>query len=774
MLGMGMDLVGFGPASRWEHAPFLLSPQAILPKSQTVVVAAIHITDTWTEMGGVPEPQDGSPGGWMDHNSLLDRVAYHTARLLNDHGYRAIGIASSNIWRYRAFEGIPSLFAPDLSHIHAAVAAGLGEIGWSGLAITPEFGSRCRFVSVVTDAPLEPTPMYSGPPLCDRCMECVRHCATGSLRTEIGPPHVVEIGGRTYKYANQNMWRCAWAEHFGLDLKSPTLTGGKVIDEEVIRQELAAKGRRGHERGVCQKVCVPPHLRSDRPSFGRDRQIAQNRINRRYPESMPTLRKMRDDLAAHAHTMGVDIVSVGALDEATDAGKQALDEVPGVRTVIGLAAGTPPEARTQPPGATVNPWHYACGVRMHHALLRLARMIEDYGYHAASYTGHLAANQSVADRLAAMSGLGTCDEHGSLVVPEFDRDVIVGAITTDAPLDPTPVSLEVSRPPARRRLSGHRLRFELERVARENLVDFIGVASPSAFGTAVEDLRRGIDESALGESVVDAASESLHGPFKPQVRRDSCPIRHPRDYVADARSVIVMGMRFPPELIANAGLETTKQIGAYAFCQYQTCLELCFASTEVAKCLSTMGYNVAICVDMLGIGSSVRTPRGPLPDARCNALEALAAGLGEIGKSGALLTPEDGPHQRRVVIVTNADIPADAPNTSKGLCTDCKSCLRTCPMDAIDEQTIPVRVGEVTVEFPVIPRHRCDWAKRYALCAKAGVALSGDPTDVMPPAGRTVTIEDIAAACGEKDWLTKKRTCVLEACLRNCPAGPKA
>ncbi|MFW5798649.1 MAG: 4Fe-4S binding protein, partial [Planctomycetota bacterium] len=420
---------------------------------------------------------------------------------------------------------------------------------------------------------------------------------------------------------------------------------------------------------------------------------------------------------------------------------------------------------------TVNPWHYACRTRIHHALLRLARMIEDYGYHAASYTGNLSANPSVADRLATVSGLGTCDEHGSLVVPEFGRYVIVGAITTDAPLDPTPVSPDVKRPPARRRLSGDRLRFEVERVSRENLVDFIGVASASAFDATVEDLRTEIDESTLGESVVDMASGANQGPFEPQVRRDSRPIRHPRDYVADARSVIVMGMRFPPELIANAGLETTRQIGAYAFCQYQTCLELCFASTEVATCLSRMGYKVAISMDMLGIGSAVCTPRGPLPDARCNALEALAAGLGEIGKSGALLTPEHGPHQRRVVIVTDADIPADTPYTTKGRCTDCTSCIEACPMDAIEGRTIPVRVGEVAVEFPVIPRHRCDWAKRYALCAKAGVALSGDPTDVMPPAGGNVTIEDIAAACGEKDWLTKKRTCVLEACLVNCPAG---
>ena len=170
---------------------------------------------------------------------------------------KLLGVASSNIWRYRAFEGIPSLFAPDLSHIHAAAAAGLAEIGWSGLAITPEFGSRCRFISIVTDAELEPTPMYDGPPLCDMCMECVKHCPTASLRKELGEPYVVKIGNKTYRYANKNMWRCAWAEHFNLDLNSENLKKWDTVDEHKIMQEMTENGIRGHERGVCQKfVCL--------------------------------------------------------------------------------------------------------------------------------------------------------------------------------------------------------------------------------------------------------------------------------------------------------------------------------------------------------------------------------------------------------------------------------------------------------------------------------------------------------------------------------------
>ncbi|MCD4670919.1 MAG: hypothetical protein K8S14_10795, partial [Actinomycetia bacterium] len=63
-----------------------------------------------------------------------------------------------------------------LSSRYAAVLAGLGQMGWSGCVITPEFGLRQRFVAIVTDVPLEPTPLYDGNPLCKKCFRCVDAC----------------------------------------------------------------------------------------------------------------------------------------------------------------------------------------------------------------------------------------------------------------------------------------------------------------------------------------------------------------------------------------------------------------------------------------------------------------------------------------------------------------------------------------------------------------------------------------------------------------------
>jgi hypothetical protein len=56
--------------------------------------------------------------------------------------YPSIAIPQSVYWDYRPSPGAPRGYMADLTHYYAAVAAGLGEIGWHNLALTPEFGPR--------------------------------------------------------------------------------------------------------------------------------------------------------------------------------------------------------------------------------------------------------------------------------------------------------------------------------------------------------------------------------------------------------------------------------------------------------------------------------------------------------------------------------------------------------------------------------------------------------------------------------------------------------
>ena len=789
ILSNGMDLVGFAPVSRWEHAPFLLSPQAILPNSKTVVVAAIHITDTWTEMGGEPEPQDRSAGGWMDQNGLLDRIAYRTARLLSDHGHEAVAVASSNIWRYREYEGIPSLFAPDLSHIHAAAAAGLAEIGWSGLAITPEFGARCRFISIVTSAELVATPMYDGPKLCDMCGECIKHCPTAALRKELGKPHEVKIGGKTYRYANKNMWRCAWAEHFDLDLNSKKLKELDKVGETEILQEIAEKGKRGHERGVCQKFCVPPHLRTNMPSFGRsEKLIAQNRIKRRYPENMPTLRKMRDDISAAAIRMGAEIVSVAPLkhDVQTVPGYTVTKELPGAKTIIAMAIRIPPsfkESSTDSNYATTMMIPY---LLMHQLCLKTARMVEDYGYGAASYSWH--------DELGEMAGIGKREklsklsvlpngkgrkdvvlpsdgkkEHEVLISPELGDTLIVGVVVTDAPLDPTPVPEKCDAPSYPKIKDAKKLRKALENIAEKNLVSLFGIAPVKRFEKTIADLKKEFAGVDLGELVYDK-NTNYHGIWESTIANDGTKIKGPGEWLPGAKSVIVIGMHFLDEIVRNAGHEETQQIGTYAFWQYQTYRELSFAAFALAKSLDNQGYKAVVCDNMLGIGSKVCSHRGMLPDARCNAIEGVAAGLGQLGENGSLLTEAYGAQQRLMVVVTDAELPADELYSGQALCKKCGKCQSKCPMKALSKKSFNVHLGDAVIEVPQLDRMRCDWSKRYGLCKEEGPAMIGNKTDVPKPKGK-VTIDEIAKACVDRDPIMKNRPCILESCLQHCPAG---
>lgn len=767
ILGMGMDLVGFAPVSRWEHAPYLLSPPAILPEAKTVVVAGIHITDTWTEMGGEPEPQDRSPGGWMDQNGLMDHIAYRTARLLRKAGYQAIPVVSSNIWRYRKFESIPSIFAPDLSHIHAATAAGLAEIGWSGLAITPEFGSRVRFISIVTDAELTPTPMYNGPKLCDMCGECIRHCPSGAMKRDFNDrkPHEVKIGGRVFKYANKNMWRCAWGEHFNLDLNSDTLKKDQHIDETVILNELHTRGVRGHERGVCQKVCVPPHLRTEWGSFGRDRKIAQNRIQRRYPENMPTLRKMRDDIFARASQLGFGLMASGPIVADSEAGRRTILEVPIAKNVLTFAMPVPPEARISGLPQNNSDAYSVCRLHVHHALLRLARMIEDYGYSAASYT-----HDDTARELAVQTGLGAMLQ-GDFTTPEWGKNQLVGAVTTNAPIDPSPCAENRTAERPEKRLSGKALRHALEKHAADQMVDLFGITSAALLDPVADQLKTVIDEKELGKRIVDANTAlHYHGAFIPKIIEEDVRIRKPSDHLPGAQSVIVLGISYPPELIRNAGLEKSQQVGCYNFHQFQIRHELRSAAVDLATFLHRMGYRSMITENLLGIGSYTDSPRGPKPDMRCGAIEAVAAGLGEIGKNGALLTREYGPHQRTICLITDAKLDPDKPLAPTCICETCNLCVNKCPMTALNGKGVNLSLDGQTVHWPEIPRHRCDWSKRYSLCAEEGPSLIGNNTQAEIPKEK-ITIDMVAEACRAKDPIMKSRTCILESCLRHCPAG---
>lgn len=95
-------------------------------------------------------------------NQSLARIALRVGTVLEEQGYRILTVPTSQRLDQ---ENLLGLF----SHKLAAHLAGLGWIGKSCLLVTPEVGPRARWVTVLTDAPLE-----AGSPLSNQCGDCQR------------------------------------------------------------------------------------------------------------------------------------------------------------------------------------------------------------------------------------------------------------------------------------------------------------------------------------------------------------------------------------------------------------------------------------------------------------------------------------------------------------------------------------------------------------------------------------------------------------------------
>lgn len=103
-------------------------------------------------------------------NLRLDLAASIISGHLQQHGFSAMPIPAS---KRVDDERICASF----SHKLGAHLAGLGWIGKSCLLITPEWGPRVRWATILTDAPLEPTGRITQEQ-CGDCRECIDICPT--------------------------------------------------------------------------------------------------------------------------------------------------------------------------------------------------------------------------------------------------------------------------------------------------------------------------------------------------------------------------------------------------------------------------------------------------------------------------------------------------------------------------------------------------------------------------------------------------------------------
>ncbi len=244
---LGADIVGIASMDRYEGAPLQMDPRQIMPEARSLIAMGFRVMRG--SLRGVEEGTFFSNYSSMGYGGLtylyIPLTVINLCKYIEDEGYEAIPIGHQSDWRAIDNEGRPNQgysrpvepgrAAPDVMvHLRiAAYLAGLGEIGYSKVFLTPQFGPRQRLGVVLTEAELEPDPLCDGPALCDRCMACVRECpgdaisATETVR--------VQLAGRWVEWGKLDCEACDLAFRGGTTVEGEGETGSYLAGREDVK-----------------------------------------------------------------------------------------------------------------------------------------------------------------------------------------------------------------------------------------------------------------------------------------------------------------------------------------------------------------------------------------------------------------------------------------------------------------------------------------------------------------------------------------------------------
>ncbi len=220
---IGFDLVGIADTldPQFDRAPQGHKPTEYLMGAKAVVVGGREVINEIIQT-------TPSPLYWKHYQQMniwLSEAIDQLARFLRLQGFKAMWFPETEDYNYfnqQRREGMP-FYVPSFSHISAATAAGLGVRGKVGVVLTPQFGPRLRWISLITTAPLIPDPKFEGelclerikPGSCgDKCIEICRTAQSGALKP--------------------------WPEEGGVDM---------------FRCNFGRQAARGQACGMCIKIC---------------------------------------------------------------------------------------------------------------------------------------------------------------------------------------------------------------------------------------------------------------------------------------------------------------------------------------------------------------------------------------------------------------------------------------------------------------------------------------------------------------------------------------
>ena len=746
---LGADLVGIAPVERWINAAPEVSPQGVLPGSKAVIACGFHYLDSCVELGGNDDPRIAGPAA-SNHISSEhgNYTAFKIAKFLQGKGFESLMVPSTIWWQYRATDTSPRGFKPDLSHFYAAPAAGLGELGWNNLCLTPEYGPRQRFVSIITKAPLVPDPMYKGPPLCDKCMQCAKKCPMQTFDKEVNGMIEMDYGDRKFSFPNRNLWRCSAGENFQLDVYAPW---PEKINEQTIEEfskmaiEEHPEWRFQWKMGMCLKYCMPPARRYYDPSF--------TKSPRRKRDVTPLINdeeiaKTQNALISMASKIEADYIGIIPVTQIIDKGIDTSKILPTLKSFILVGQSYPKNCMAD------------TGISSKRNALRMAKFLQDkQGYDTLVETG---LNPDILLKAAGF-------DKGSR---EWKIEVIAVSVPFTQIFNWYSKDMKYKLPPEE--LTMEKFTENLHKLALQSGADLFGVASAERLDSIHDQLSTYFNEidyftaveQGWGKNAIEFAD--LKGkPHNPILIEQKLQFKRPCDYMQQAKSVIVLGLSLLNASVDNAGKPPAFKAAHYAATVHKEChYQLAELGLKIAKMLAINGYKAHITVDIEDLASIVYS--NMQSGLRANRFAAVAAGLGELGWNGMVLTPEFGPRQRFIAVVTDAPLISNKLYRGKPLCCNCKKCVSSCSVSAIEEEkALTFKVEGKTFTSGEIKLMHCDWAARYALAGEEGPRYMGSSNDFYPP--EVITREDLLDTIKKSDKFQRSNYCpIVERCMTEC------
>lgn len=226
ILSRDMDLVGIAPANAMEKEEKFHTPEEILPGAKSVVVFGRRLSDGAVEQqmrkfeddNVVAQSAYAAYASDLAPNFLLLFDTFNISQYIErTFGYTAVPLPCGPMQNGEPVSTpMPHFAGPYKAglpfHIDkAAMAAGLGEFGWSNRILTPEFGPRVQFGAIITSMELEYDAPYQGEKLCDpeKCGICSKVCPTHAIPScGEGKRKTIAVKGKSVEVADFKMNSC--------------------------------------------------------------------------------------------------------------------------------------------------------------------------------------------------------------------------------------------------------------------------------------------------------------------------------------------------------------------------------------------------------------------------------------------------------------------------------------------------------------------------------------------------------------------------------------